>query len=43
VPNMPAWRMVLRTYGGRDCLELPAGAAAASNTLPGDVLEITPL
>jgi hypothetical protein len=43
VPDMGPWRMVLRTYGGRDCLELPAGAAAASGTQAGDVLEITPL
>jgi uncharacterized membrane protein (UPF0127 family) len=43
VPDLPPWRMVLRTYGGRDCLELPAGAAVASGTQPGDVLELTPL
>ena len=43
VPDMRPWRMVLRTYGGRDCLELPAGAAAASGTQAGDQLEITPL
>jgi uncharacterized membrane protein (UPF0127 family) len=42
VPDMPPWRMVLRAYGGRDCLELPAGAAAASQTQPGDQLELTP-
>ena len=43
VPDMGPWRMVLRTYGGRDCLELPAGAAAASGTQAGHVLAITPL
>jgi uncharacterized membrane protein (UPF0127 family) len=32
--------MVLRTGGGRDCLELPAGAAAASGTQAGDQLAI---
>jgi uncharacterized protein len=40
VPALPPWRMVLRTAGGRDCLELPAGAAASSNTEPGDELVI---
>lgn len=39
VPDMKPWRMVLREYGGRDCLELPAGAAAGSQTQVGDVLE----
>src|ERR687892_656274 len=41
VPDMRPWRMVLRAYGGNDCLELPAGAAAASQTQPGDALELT--
>jgi uncharacterized membrane protein (UPF0127 family) len=41
VPSLPPWRMVLRTAGGRDCLELPAGAAAASGTQAGDQLAIT--
>jgi uncharacterized membrane protein (UPF0127 family) len=40
VPDLPAWRMVVRTHGGRDCLELPAGAAAASGTEAGDVLRV---
>jgi uncharacterized membrane protein (UPF0127 family) len=40
VPALPPWRMVLRTAGGRDCLELPAGAAAASGTAAGDQLVI---
>ena len=43
VPSLPPWRMVLRTGGGRDCLELPAGAAAASGTEAGDQLAITEL
>ncbi len=38
VPDLVPWRMVVRTFGGRDCLELPAGAAAASGTVAGDVL-----
>jgi uncharacterized membrane protein (UPF0127 family) len=42
VADMPPWRMVLRAYGGRDCLELPAGAAAASQTRAGDQLELAP-
>lgn len=37
------WRMVLRTKGGRDCIELPAGAAARSGTEAGDDLELSPL
>ena len=42
VPDMGPWRMVLRAYGGHDCLELPAGGAAASLTQPGDQLELAP-
>lgn len=38
VPDLKPWRMVLRTFGGHDCLELPAGAAAASGTVAGDTL-----
>jgi uncharacterized membrane protein (UPF0127 family) len=41
VPDLPPWRMVLRTGGGRDCLELPAGAVAASGTQAGDQLAMT--
>ena len=41
VPDLRPWRMVLRTDGGRDCLELPAGAAAASATQAGDQLAFT--
>jgi uncharacterized membrane protein (UPF0127 family) len=40
VHDMRPWRMVLRARGGSDCLELPAGAAAASGTQPGDELRI---
>lgn len=43
VPGLPPWRMVLRTAGGHDCLELPAGAASAAATLPGDELRFTDL
>ena len=38
VPELKPWRMVVRTFGGHDCLELPAGAAAASGTVAGDKL-----
>jgi uncharacterized membrane protein (UPF0127 family) len=41
VQSLPPWRMVLRTDGGRDCLELPAGAAAESGTQTGDQLAMT--
>ena len=41
VSSLRPWRMVLRSNGGRDCLELPAGAAAASGTETGDQLTIT--
>ncbi len=41
VPNLPPWRMVVRTAGGRDCLELPAGAAASSGMQAGDELRMT--
>jgi uncharacterized membrane protein (UPF0127 family) len=43
VPDLPPWRMVLRTGGGRDCLELPAGTAAQSGVQAGDELTFTPL
>jgi uncharacterized membrane protein (UPF0127 family) len=43
VPDLPPWRMVLRTGGGRDCIELPAGTVAASGVQAGDELEFTPL
>ena len=38
VSNVGPWRMVLRSAGGRDCLELPAGSAATSRTEAGDQL-----
>ena len=41
VHEMRPWRMVLSGGGGSDCLELPAGAAAASGTVAGDQLAIS--
>lgn len=43
VDDMRPWRMVLSGGGGRDCLELPAGAAAASRTQRGDQLSVIDL
>ena len=43
VHDMRPWRMVLSGGGGRDCLELPAGAAAASRTQRGDQLSVIDL
>jgi hypothetical protein len=41
VPNLKPWRVVWWARGARDCLELPAGAVAASGTRVGDRLELT--
>ena len=41
VSDMRPWRMVLSGGGGNDCLELPAGAAAASGTERGDALSLS--
>ncbi|MDQ2683997.1 MAG: DUF192 domain-containing protein [Chloroflexota bacterium] len=38
--NLKPWRVVWWARGARDCLELPAGAAAASRTEVGDRLEL---
>jgi hypothetical protein len=43
VHDMRPWRMVLSGHGGRDCLELPAGAAGASGTERGDQLSLVDL
>jgi len=43
VPELPPWRMVLRTRGGRDCIELPAGTVAQHGVQAGDQLTFTPL
>jgi uncharacterized membrane protein (UPF0127 family) len=43
VSDLQPWRFALWNPGARDCLELPAGAAAASHTEPGDRLEFLDL
>ncbi len=43
VPDLAPWRMVLGSGGGRDCLELPAGATATTETAAGDQLAMEPL
>jgi uncharacterized membrane protein (UPF0127 family) len=43
VQRVVPWRMVLRTAGGRNCIELPAGAVAESGAEAGDRLLFTPL
>jgi uncharacterized protein len=43
VHDMKPWRMVVSADGGSDCLELPAGAAAASRTKVGDQLVLREL
>ncbi len=40
VSNLRPWRMVIWARGARDCLELGVGAAAASETEPGDELTL---
>jgi uncharacterized membrane protein (UPF0127 family) len=42
VPNLRPWRMVWGAHGGRDCLELPAGALKETGTRPGDQLTLAP-
>ncbi len=41
VRDMKPWRIVPLARGAKDCIELPAGAAAASETQVGDELRIT--
>ena len=43
VPNLKPWRVVWWARGARDCLELPAGVAARSQTQAGDELRLTPI
>lgn len=43
VHDVVPWRMVVRTGGGRDCIELPAGTAAKSGLQTGDELRFTPI
>ena len=38
VPNLKPWRVVWWARGARDCLELPAGAAATAGIEVGDQL-----
>jgi uncharacterized protein len=40
--NLRPWRAVWWAPGARDCLELPAGAVAASGTRVGDELRLEP-
>lgn len=42
VTDLRPWRVVWWARGARDCIELPVGAIAASDTHVGDRLEITP-
>lgn len=43
VSNLKPWRIVWWARGARDCLELRAGATAASGTRPGDELRLVEL
>jgi uncharacterized membrane protein (UPF0127 family) len=38
VPNLKPWRVVWWSRGAKDCLELPAGGAAAADIRVGDEL-----
>ena len=40
VADLRPWRAVWWAPGARDCLELPVGAAARSDTQPGDELRL---
>jgi uncharacterized protein len=40
VADLRPWRVVWWARGARDCLELPAGAAARSGTVAGDELHL---
>jgi hypothetical protein len=40
VADLRPWRVVWWARGARDCLELPAGAAARSGTVAGDELRL---
>lgn len=41
VPDLKPWRVVWWARGAKDCLELPAGAAAAAGIQVGDELRRT--
>lgn len=43
VPNLRPWRVVWWARGARDCLELPAGAAARAGISVGDELRLVPV
>lgn len=43
VPGLRPWQVVWWARGARDCLELPVGRVAQSETRVGDTLEMTPL
>ena len=43
VPNLRPWRVVWWARGARDCLELPAGAAAMAGISVGDELRLVPV
>ena len=43
VPNLKPWRVVWWARGAKDCLELPAGAAAEAGIQVGDVLRRVPV
>lgn len=42
-PGLRPWQVVWWARGARDCLELPTGRVAESDTRVGDRLEMTPL
>lgn len=42
VHDLKPWRVVSWARGARDCLELPAGTARATNTQVGDQLRLVP-
>lgn len=42
-PGLRPWQVVWWARGARDCLELPVGRVAESDTRVGDTLEMTPL
>ncbi len=43
VTNLRPWRVVWWARGARDCIELPVGAIASSETQVGDQLAVRPL
>jgi uncharacterized membrane protein (UPF0127 family) len=42
VPSMRTWRLAFGGKGAKDVLELPSGVAAATQTVPGDLLAFEP-